>query len=258
MSEFTILYMVAVEILVVGIGIYAFINKSETKLQWLSDDIVKRVKTDYEIKIKDLEQKIDQYHISCKLEELCFIGVGGGGCNILEDIAQIDPWHTFIHINSDLQALQQKSSRKKILLGYDKKAGLGCGGQIECGAMMVDSASKKELYDLVDSFEKTYIIATLGGGVGSGATAQIIDYLYTLGKEVVVVAVLPFSFEGKKRNDVAQDALKEIQTINKDVIIIENDAVMQKCESDQLGTQKAFQYISKKIYQRIIDLSITP
>jgi len=253
MSGFMILYMIAVGIIVIGFGIYALIRKTEARLQRLSDDIVTRVKADYEFKIEELEQKLDQYYISCKLEELCFIGVGGGGCNILEDIAQIDPWHTFIHINSDLQALQQKSSKNKIVLGYDKKAGLGCGGQTECGAMIVDSTSKKQLFDLVDPFEKTYVIATLGGGVGSGATAQIVEYLNMIGKEVVVVAILPFSFEGKNRNDVAKTALMEIQYINKDVIIIENNAVIQKCRTEELGTRETFQYISKSIYQIIID-----
>ena len=238
-----ILYMVAVGIAVIGFCIYAINKKTEARLQRLSDDIVTRVKTDYEIKIEELEQKLDQYYISCKLEELCFIGVGGGGCNILEDIAQIDPWHTFIHINSDLQALQQKSSKNKIVLGYDKKAGLGCGGQIECGAMIVDSASKKQLLEFVNRFKKAYVITTLGGGVGSGATAQIVEYLNMIGKEVVVVAILPFSFEGKNRNDVAKTALKEIQSINKHVIIIENDGVIQKCESEKLGTRDSFQYI---------------
>ena len=221
-----ILCTVAVGIVVVGFSIYAILNKTETK-----------------------QKHIDQY----QLKELCFIGVGGGGCNILEDISQIDPQHTFIHLNSDLQALQAKTSQYKILLGHEDKAGLGCGGKTACGAKLVNSSTKKQLFSLTKPFDEIYVITTLGGGVGSGATAKIIEYLNTLGKKVFVAVTIPFSFEGKKRYDTAQYSLKELQNINKDIIVVENDAVMHTCQSDMLGTKESFQYLSKDIYQGIID-----
>ena len=51
----------------------------------------------------------------------CFIGVGGGGSNILSDLSRLDSKHTYIHINSDNNALLQKQSKYKILLTSEAK-----------------------------------------------------------------------------------------------------------------------------------------
>ena len=221
-----ILSSVAAGIVVIGFSIYVIIKKTETK-----------------------QKNLGQY----QLKELCFVGIGGGGCNIVEDISQIDPQHTFIHLNSDLQALQAKTSQHKILLGYKDKGGLGCGGQTVCGTRLVNDSIREQLLNLTKSFDEVCVITTLGGGVGSGATAKIVEYLNTIGKKVFVAATIPFSFEGKKRYDTAQYSLKELQNINKDIIVVENDAVMHTCQSDRLGTKESFQYLSKDIYQGIID-----
>jgi cell division protein FtsZ len=252
MSSAMILYVSGISLIIVVFGIYAIIQKMKFALQNRADDMVNKIRKENQTQIEHLEKKLDQFYISCKLETLCFIGIGGGGCNIVEDISQIDKWHKFIHINSDLQALQLKTSKDKILLGYNKKEGLGCGGVAECGAQLINSSSKKQLFKSIKSFEKVYVIATLGGGVGSGATSGIVEYLNSLDKEVYVFVTMPFSFEGKTRKSVAQSALGSIQDVSSNVIIMNNDDLIKKNAEEELGTRETFKLSSQIIYKQIV------
>ena len=212
----------------------------------------KKLRREYNHLVKKLEEKVDRNYISYRLGDLCFVGVGGGGCNIIEDIASLDPSHKFIHINSDLQALKQKSSKHKILLRHNDKSSLGCGGKKECGELLVDDEVKKQLFNLVKDKESIYIITSLGGGVGSGATPDIVEYLKTLDKEIVVFVTMPFSFEGKVRNSVAKSALQTIQTLSINITVLENNDLLCENESKNIGMRETFKKTSKIIYQKII------
>ena len=255
-SCFIILYIIIVGVAIAGYGIYALKKWIEKRLKMMSDEIASKTIDEQQKLNTQLEEKIDLYHLLNKLDKLCFIGVGGGGCNVLEDISQIDPWHTFICLNSDIQALEQKSTQNKILLQYDKKNGLGCGGDTKCGVLLLDDTAKKEIIKTTEEFKKVCIIATLGGGAGSGAITQVIKFLLFQNKEVVVAVTLPFDFEGKKRSQTAQQALKEIKSLVKDVIVIENDTYLEEDKVDGLGVRDTLRCVSRDIYKQIITLAI--
>jgi cell division GTPase FtsZ len=72
-------------------------------------------------------------------QKVCFVGIGGGGSNVVENIAKMDSIHTFVHMNSDLQALKQKKHGHRLLLGYEDKHGLDCGAKMECGLQLFDA-----------------------------------------------------------------------------------------------------------------------
>ena len=202
---------------------------------------------------KKLEQKIDNNHLLCKVNKGCFIGVGGGGCNIIEDMSKFDNRHNFIHVNSDFQALKLKTSKHKILLGFEKKAGLGCGGKEKCGKSLIDESIKNQLYKFTKDEKLVHVVVTLGGGVGSGATPEIIEYLKTLDKEIVVFVTMPFKFEGKTRQSVAKNALSNIKSIADNVMILNNDDLIDKSKSKSLGVKETFKITSTLIYKRVAD-----
>jgi len=137
-------------------------------------------------------------------------------------------------------------------LGYDKKEGLGCGGVVQCGTSLVDNISKKRINILTESFNRVYVIATLGGGVGSGATPEIVEYLSSLNKEVVVLVTMPFSFEGNTRASVASNALKEIKKLDANVVVLENDDLLKNSKEDSLGTRETFKLTSQIVYKHIV------
>lgn len=246
-----IMYMLVFVIAAVIFSSYAITKKIKAKLEKIADDIIKKTQIEHQMRTDSLEIKLKKHYISCKLDTLCFIGIGGGGCNIVEDISHIDGWHKFIHINSDLQALQTKKSKNQILLGYNKKNGLGCGGVAECGINIVDDISKKNLFNFTKAFDKVYVIATLGGGVGSGSTVEIIKYLNSIDKEISVFVTTPFRFEGKVRNSIAMNALKKIYDMSSDVVVLNNDDLIKE-NSSELGIRETLKISSQIIYQKIV------
>ena len=157
---------------------------------------------------------------------ICIIGIGGGGSNIVEDLGRMNKNYRSICINSDYRALERKKSKHKILLGWNKKFGLGCGGKDSCGKQLVTEDVYKKLDKLMQNTKQLFVIATLGGGVGSGASPEIIEYLQKRGKEVNVLVTEPFHFEGKTRLSVAKTALNDIHMLVDNVFIIKNDAIV--------------------------------
>jgi len=180
--------------------------------------------------------------------KVCFIGVGGGGTNIVEDIANIDDKHRFIHLNTDEQALKRKKSGTRILL--KNKDRLGCGGKIQCGIKSVTPQVKKQIYTLTKDFSKVYVISTLGGGVSSGATPEIVKYLQSkLNKKVVVFSVMPFSFEGKKRLSTAIKSRDKISIYASEHFTLQNDELLDKRFSQSIRT--TLNKMSKNIYNML-------
>ena len=68
-----------------------------------------------------------------------------------------------------------------------------------------------------------FICAGLGGGTGSGAAPYIGQLAREAGALVVAFATLPFSFEGKRRNAQAREALARFNDVANAVICFEND-----------------------------------
>jgi len=93
----------------------------------------------------ELSRKIEELKPLLSFKESFFIGIGGGGGNIVSHIKEIDAKHRFIYINSDLQALSVKKSNHKILLQKDTNDNLGCGGQVKCAQKLFDDNVKVRL-----------------------------------------------------------------------------------------------------------------
>ena len=196
-------------------------------------------------KIPKLEEK-ELLDVPKIQQKLCFIGVGGGGANIVEDIATMDSKHKFIQMNTDKQALRKQKLAHKIFL-YNRDA-LGCGGKVECGLKSVTPQVKKQLKLLTKNISKVYVISTLGGGVGSGATPEIVKYLQiSLNKTVVVLSVMPFRFEGKKRRVIANISKKNIDIYASQHFILENDELLNTKFSQSV--RATFKGMSRKIFR---------
>jgi len=194
---------------------------------------------------KSKSKKVQKASASTRL---CFVGVGGGGTNILEDISRMNTKNIFIHMNTDKESLKLKKSGKKILL--DNEVALGCGGNIYCGAKSVTQEVKTQLKFLTKDIEKVYVIATLGGGVSSGATPEIVKYLkLTLKKTVIVFSIMPFSFEGTKRLEIANKSKDKIEMYTNEHFTLENDSLLNKRFSQ--GVKACFLGMSKRVYRMV-------
>src|SRR5437870_2104973 len=167
------------------------------------------------------------------------VSVGGAGLNALDRIV-LDGLERadVVAINTDVQSLASSVAAHKVQLGRSVTRGLGAGGDPELGYQAaVESAD--EIREALADARMIFICAGLGGGTGSGAAPYVAQLAHEAGALVVAFATLPFSFEGKRRNAQAREALTRLNEVANGVICFENDK-MGDIVAPQAGIHQAF------------------
>jgi len=167
------------------------------------------------------------------------ISVGGAGLNALDRIV-LDGLERaeVVAINTDVQSLASSVAAHKVQLGRSVTRGLGAGGDPELGYQAaVESAD--EIREALADARMIFVCAGLGGGTGSGAAPYVAQLAHEAGALVVAFATLPFSFEGKRRNAQAREALTRLNEVANGVICFENDK-MGDIVAPQAGIHQAF------------------
>ncbi len=156
------------------------------------------------------------------------IGVGGGGSNAVthmfrQGIKGVD----FIICNTDAQAMESSPVPTKIQLGANLTGGLGAGAVPSVGK----NAALENVQDLRAILEKgtkmLFITAGLGGGTGTGAAPVIASVSKELGILTVGIITIPFSFEGRKRKQHAEQGISELKKYVDALVIICNDKLRE-------------------------------
>ena len=178
------------------------------------------------------------------------LSVGGAGLNALDRIV-LDGLERadVVAINTDVQSLASSVAPHKVQLGRSMTRGLGAGGDPELGYQAaVESAD--EIREALADARMIFICAGLGGGTGSGAAPYIAQLAREAGALVVAFATLPFSFEGKRRNTQAREALARFNEVTNAVICFENDK-MGDIVPPQAGIHQAFAVADSTISQSV-------
>lgn len=154
------------------------------------------------------------------------VGVGGGGGNAASRMlnAQIKGVD-FIAINTDAQDLHHTNLPVKIHIGKNLTRGLGAGMNPDIGRQAAEE-NRDEIQDALKGADLVFITCGLGGGTGSGASPVVADAAHDVGALVVAVVTKPFSFEGKKRAAIADEALLALRDRVDTLITIPNDKVL--------------------------------
>ena len=156
------------------------------------------------------------------------IGVGGGGSNAVnhmfnKGIKGVD----FVVCNTDAQALQNSSVPNKIQLGASLTEGLGAGANPEVGMESAMESIEDIKAMLNTSAKMLFITVGMGGGTGTGAAPVIAKIANELGILTVGIVTMPFSFEGKKRNDQAQAGIEKLRDHVDSLVIINNNKLRE-------------------------------
>src|SRR5713226_6520795 len=167
------------------------------------------------------------------------VGVGGAGSNaldrvLLDGLERAD----LIAINTDVQSLASSVAAHKVQLGRSVTRGLGAGGDPELGYQSAVESADEIRQALVDA-RVIFICAGLGGGTGSGAAPYVAQLAREAGALVIAFVTLPFTFEGKRRNAQAREALARLNEVAHSVICFENDR-MGDMIAPHAGIHQAF------------------
>lgn len=156
------------------------------------------------------------------------IGVGGGGSNAInhmfkQGIKGVD----FIVCNTDSQALDNSAVPNKIQLGVNLTEGLGAGANPDVGQQSAIE-SIADIEKMLDSNTKmVFITAGMGGGTGTGAAPVIAQLAKERDILTVGIVTLPFSFEGKVRQEQAQIGINKLRKQVDSLIVINNNKLRE-------------------------------
>jgi cell division protein FtsZ len=152
------------------------------------------------------------------------IGVGGGGGNAVNYMfcQKIDGVN-FIICNTDAQALAYSHVPNKIQLGPHLTQGLGAGANPEIGRQATEESLEEIRRILEVNTKMAFITAGMGGGTGTGGAPIIARICKDLGILTVGIVTTPFAYEGKKRQQQAEEGIKNLKQFVDTLLVISND-----------------------------------
>ena len=160
------------------------------------------------------------------------IGVGGGGGNavnnmITKNLEGVD----FIVANTDAQALANSKSSRKIQLGIETTRGLGAGADPSVGKKAAEEAYE-DIEKELEGANMVFITAGMGGGTGSGAAPVVAKIAKEKGILTIGVITKPFQFEGRKRSQIAEEAVNEFGSSVDSIIVIPNQNLFRVADKN--------------------------
>ncbi|GAA5092022.1 cell division protein FtsZ [Chryseobacterium ginsengisoli] len=167
------------------------------------------------------------------------IGVGGGGNNALKHMYEkgihgVD----FVICNTDAQTLDNNPVANKVQLGTTITEGLGAGADPEVGEKSAIESIEEIKAAMGQNTKMVFITAGMGGGTGTGAAPVIAKVAKDMGILTVGIVTVPFSFEGKRRLEQAENGLDKLRNNVDSLIVINNDKLRQ--QFGNLGFKQGF------------------
>ena len=152
------------------------------------------------------------------------IGVGGGGSNAVNymhslGIEGVD----FVVCNTDAQSLATSSVPNKVQLGPSLTQGLGAGANPEIGRQATEESLDEIRRILEVNTKMAFVTAGMGGGTGTGGAPIISKICKDMGILTVGIVTTPFSYEGKKRAQHAQNGINQLKQNVDTLLVISND-----------------------------------
>jgi cell division protein FtsZ len=155
------------------------------------------------------------------------LGVGGAGCNAVTHLAPEGlAGVSFAALNTDAAALAQVPIAQRLPLGMNSHRGLGTGGDPERGraAAEEDAAAIRAL---CEGAHVVILVTGLGGGTGTGSAPVIARIARNSNALVLGIALMPFDFEGARRQSQAIAGFQELKAEADAVICLSNQKLFK-------------------------------
>ena len=156
------------------------------------------------------------------------IGVGGGGSNAINHMFQqgikgVD----FVICNTDAQALENSPVPNRIQLGVSLTEGLGAGANPKVGEQSALESIDDIQAMLSTNTKMVFVTAGMGGGTGTGAAPIIAQTAKDMDILTVGIVTITFNFEGKIRNEQAQEGVEKLRKNVDSLIVINNNKLRE-------------------------------
>ena len=178
------------------------------------------------------------------------IGIGGGGGSIVGEIARAVGRVDFVSANTDLQAQKNlPRSVRGFAFGQELTRGLGCGMDATLGEAAAKT-EKDRIKKLMEGQDVCMLVASLGGGTGSGATPVFAEAAKEAKCLTLGIFTMPFSFEGQKRQEIAQAALDKVVPLLNAYVVIPNENIFRVIDQ-KTPLRGAFSAVNKRLAETL-------
>ncbi|MEY9963736.1 cell division protein FtsZ [Streptacidiphilus sp. MAP12-16] len=188
------------------------------------------------------------------------VGIGGGGVNAINRMIEVGlKGVEFIAINTDAQALLMSDADVKLDVGRELTRGLGAGANPDVGAKAAED-HREEIEEVLKGADMVFVTAGEGGGTGTGGAPVVANIARTLGALTIGVVTRPFTFEGRRRANQAEDGIAQLREEVDTLIVIPNDRLLSISDR-QVSVLDAFRSADQVLLsgvQGITDLITTP
>lgn len=185
--------------------------------------------------------------------EAAFVGVGGCGMNMLEGWLKkhLPVSVCTIGVNRDAWRLSKTTNIMEEVFLAEVSSVDGENELLPVTREQVQESMHRHMGELTGMLQDSsivYLLAGLGGASGTWASQLICNHLQSIGKQVVVVLTMPFSFE-KKRLKVAEAALADFDGLAHRIICY-NDYLIQH-SPEETSLEKAFEYMNDQAFESV-------
>ena len=182
------------------------------------------------------------------------IGVGGGGNNVVNRMVETGVKGVeFIAVNTDKQALAVSGANHKIQIGEKLTEGQGAGANPEVGRQSAEE-SRTQISKALEGTDMVFITAGMGGGTGTGAAPILADLSKEMDILTVGVVTKPFSFEGRRRMQLAESGIENLRTKVDSLVIIPNERLKFATEQ-KITLANAFECADDVLRQGVQSIS---
>jgi len=157
---------------------------------------------------------------------ICIVGIGNGGCKVVDRLAGAIGGPSLVAINTDARALSASRATTKIQIGANRTDGLGTGGDVDIGKRSAEDEGSV-IKNLFSDVNLAMIVACLGGGTGSGSAPVVVKAAREAGATTLCLAMLPFKFEGNDQREQADHALAQLRGLAHVLIVVPNDRLSE-------------------------------
>lgn len=161
------------------------------------------------------------------LPRCALIGLGhGGGAAADYVVKHVSPVNLQVFkADTAVVTLAAGTGIRGLMFGQDATGGDGCGGDSDLAraALLADQARFREA---LASCRLLVLTAALGGGTGTGALLPLVELAASMELPVVVVASVPYAFEGDQRARLPEADVQRMQALARAVVMLPGDALL--------------------------------
>ena len=181
-------------------------------------------------------------------------GIGGAGNNVVNRMVSAGTQGVeFIAINTDKPALSVSNAESKVQIGEKLTMGQGAGSNPDIGKKAAEE-SRNNIAKAIENTDMVFLAGGMGGGTGTGASPVVADIAREAGALTVGVVTKPFSFEGKRRMEQAEEGIRNLLGKVDSLLVIPNDRLKSVSEH-KLTFANAFEIADSVLHQAVISIS---